>query len=218
MRIYCLYTPSHERMFKEFFRPSLVLMNYDVIVRKIPQISRTGEYRSPGFSETTKCKVEMWIEAIEKAQEDGEEYLVFSDVDIQFFGNFRPILEKAIQDCDIVAQSDAANKTYYCTGFFICRANDAILTAFRATLDRIDIKTDDQYAFNQHGQYAAPLRIKCLNQQQFWSPRVMWNPTMGLKFNPYKIIMHHANWTYGIWNKEIMLDRVRQIMKQARKK
>ena len=120
MKLYALYTPSHEALAKEWFLPSL-LDDYDLHVARQPQDGAGDDHRygTPAFNRTTLAKVELIIQAI---RDNWDDVFLFSDVDIQFFQSVRGALDKAILGRDVAFQQNQLNGEIN-SGFFVCRAN-----------------------------------------------------------------------------------------------
>jgi hypothetical protein len=120
MKLYALYTPSHEALAKEWFLPSLG-DHYDLRVARQAQNGASDDHRygTQAFNRTTLAKVELIIQAIDDNHDD---VFVFSDVDIQFFEPAREALEASIRGRDIAFQQNQLNGEIN-SGFFICRGN-----------------------------------------------------------------------------------------------
>lgn len=120
MKLYALYTPSHEALAKEWFLPSL-RDDYELHVARQPQTGASDDHRygTRAFNRATLAKVELIIQAIDDNRDD---VFVFSDVDIQFFRPARESLEASIRGRDIAFQQNQLNGEIN-SGFFICRGN-----------------------------------------------------------------------------------------------
>lgn len=121
MKLYALYTPSHEVLAKEWFLPSL-RDDYDLHVEPQAQCGAEAEHRygTAAFNRTTLAKVDLILQAIEDTWND---IFAFSDVDIQFFQPSRKALLASIRGRDIAFQQNQINGEIN-TGFFVCRGNE----------------------------------------------------------------------------------------------
>jgi len=214
MRLYTCFTESHRSLLYDYFLPSLIPNEYQLTVQQLAQHAETGDIREQkGFIATMRERGQLWVDAIVTAQNEGEEFFLFTDCDIQFFGPTKEILCKAMEGRDLVAQDTGRNhrrkkvRTSLCGGFFVCRANERMLRIFTRIRDQTTVKANDQVLLNRkRGQF------KCrVLDKRFWANRRPWVPGLPLKI-PHVILMHHANWTFGVQNKARMLSKVRDIV------
>jgi hypothetical protein len=204
MKLYTIYSPSHKRLYKDFFLKSLP-NEFEVISEEIKQECPTGEFYKEGWNLTCYRKIELFIKACE---ENLGNHFVFSDVDIQFFGNIKQTLLDEIGDFDIACQNDTAH--FYCSGFFICKANEKTLHMFKEM--QRNYVNEDQTSLNLNIHL---VKSKFLSKKFFTIAHLTGSPWNGEDFNlPYDILMHHANWTVGTQNKTNLLERVREKMMQ----
>ena len=131
-------------MYEGYFLPSLSESDgFEVVTVEIPQECATGKFYEEGWSQTCYRKVELFVEACRQNQGG---VFVYSDVDIQFFGPIRDVLIEELGDFDMAVQNDTAH--YYCSGFFICRANERTLAMFEAMAE--NYQSEDQTTLNRH--------------------------------------------------------------------
>jgi hypothetical protein len=147
MRLYALYTPSHEVLAEEWFLPSL-RDDYDLRVESQAQRGPKADHRygTAAFNRTTLAKVELILQAIEDNWNDP---FVFSDVDVQFFQPTREALDASIRGRDISFQQNQINGEIN-TGFFACRGNErtrSLWAGVKATM-RDHPEWNDQDALN----------------------------------------------------------------------
>ncbi len=228
-RLYTLATPSHQSLHDDWFRPSLQ-DDYILEVRSLEQIGANKDHvcGTQAFNQTMVAKVRLMLDAI---RENWGGVFVYSDVDIQFFGKTEPLIDDAIRDLDVVAQRDAHPKLsvaknphfsgHLCAGFLACRANERTLRLWEAIL------TYSLEHPNQHDQQALNFLLNGLTGKQmpnrygvrwgflpdrFFGPGPqltgVWQPGTPLSL-PHAIVMHHANWTFGVENKTLQLAAVR---------
>ena len=204
MKIYTIYTPSHSVLYNNYFLKTLP-NEFQIISKEIPQECETGEFYKEGWDKTCYRKVEFFIQACE---ENMGSHFIYSDVDIQFFGDIKDVLIGEIGDFDIACQNDTG--PYYCSGFFICNANNRTLNMFN--MMKKNYNKEDQTSLNEQIHL---VRSKFLSRRFFTiahSTNSVWN---GQDFYlPNDILMHHANWTAGIDNKIRLLDLVRKKMEK----
>jgi hypothetical protein len=233
--LYTFCTPSHSVLRDEWFLKS-VTDEYDVRGSEGEQQSKTGEYYSDNWISTMEGKTKVVCRGL------GECFggvFVFSDVDIQFFGPTRDYLLAALGDYDIAFQKNDPSGAI-CTGFFICRANDATRDFWNTVLEmlRTHAHGDDQdctelllqgvirrwpiirrFWNKKHGVYgtgSSAMRWRLLGKE-IYLPGKQWKPGDALSI-PKNILVHHANWTVGIENKIAQLRYVRGIVESRAKK
>src|SRR5882757_5392914 len=100
MKLYALYTPSHEILKDQFFLPS-IQDDFDIICEFCEQTCSTAQFMSEGWTQTTMRKVDLIIQAI---HENWEKIFIFSDVDIQFFGSIQDTIIMLMEGKDIIMQ------------------------------------------------------------------------------------------------------------------
>lgn len=202
MKLYTMFTNSHKEMYENYFLPSLP-DEFELVAIEMPQECSSGFFYSAGWSETCFRKIEIFIKACEENENDT---FVFSDVDIQFFGNIKDTLVSELGDFDIACQNDTGN--YYCSGFFICRSNDRTLNMFKSMRD--NYHKEDQTSLNENIHLC---KSKFLSRKFFTIAHITNAVWKGEDvYVPEFILMHHANWTEGIDNKKKLLDMVKNKM------
>jgi len=203
MKLYTYYTDSHSSMFNDYLKKYNTDLELIDIDRKYEQVCPTGEFRTNGWAKSMSTKLEVIIDAIKSNFND---IIVFSDVDVQFFGPIKEQLLIELGEYDIAFQNDYGS---LCAGFFICKCNEKTLnlfeTAYNQMLRRMFIC--DQPAIN------ANLRLVSYTvlSKRFWTfgeNKTVWE---GQEFEiPNDILVHHANYTIGIDNKLKLLNIVRE--------
>ena len=222
MKLYALYTPSHEVLKDQFFLPS-IQDDFDVICEFCDQTCPTAGFMSEGWTQTTMRKVDLIIRAI---HENWGKIFIFSDVDIQFFNSIHDTILMLMQDKDLVMQKNNPEGVL-CTGFFACRGNEKTLhlwTDVKKTMQKKQLQSD-QISFNQ----CIKRRSKKNPYNVVWSylpdtffgggtlTGYMWLPGQILPI-PHDIIIHHANWTKGVKNKIAQLTYVRNHVYNTKSK
>ena len=219
IKLYALYTPSHEILKNEFFLPSLQ-DDFEVIFEFCEQTCASTHFMDKGWTQTTMRKVDLIIRAIE---ENWGDIFIFSDVDIQFFAPIKNLILSLMKDNDIIMQRNNPAGVL-CTGFFVCRANEKTLTLWKDVKKRMQQKKlqSDQISFNQcikSKRSKNPYGIKWdyLPDIFFGGGTLtgrLWFPGQTLRI-PKGIVLHHANWTRGIKNKIAQLEYVKRCVYAA---
>jgi len=227
MKLYSLYTKTHEVLAKQWFMSSLN-DEFDLHMKMVSNV-RGGDYGTEAFGSAVLEKSNYIISAI---QENMGEVFIYSDVDIQFFKPVQSELIKAIEGYDIVCQKDGPrNKGELCTGFFVIKANQQTLRLWELVRECVQKEGRDQIAFNRIVR-----RLRYLPFRYLYScPRIkynylplyffgggaltgkQWFPGIELSI-PDNIVLHHANWTVGIKNKIAQLEYVRDVVMSRNEK
>lgn len=219
IRMYALYTPSHEVLKDKFFLPS-IKDDFEIVLEFCEQSCSSAKFMQEGWTDTTMRKVDLIIRAI---QENWGNVFIFSDVDIQFFEPMQDIILELIEGKDIVMQRNNPEGVL-CTGFFACRANEKTLRLWQDVKKTMQLSESysDQNSFN-----------KCIKKRSKKNPYdiawdylpetffgggtltaykgYLWKPGMDLPI-PDGIVMHHANWTNGVKHKIAQLKYVRKLV------
>jgi hypothetical protein len=213
MKIITFYSDSHLEIYNNYFLDSYnnYLSEHKLISKKIDQISPTGEYESLGFDHTMLEKIKLIIENIDLSEED---LLVYSDCDVQFFGN----LDFEIGENDILFQNDYFENNY-CAGFFVAKQNERVLDFFKEVQKRfigsMNGKIHDQTVIcSLFSEGYSKIKKEMLPFNKYWTSAFSTNgqPWEGQDLNvPEKIIAHHSNFTVGIKNKILLLEKVKKI-------
>lgn len=214
MKIYTFYTDTHKKILNEYFLSSFEKTNkdLDLIVRKFDQKCPTGKYMSDGWNKTMINKVDYILESIEETWGD---VFIHSDCDVQFFGSIKNDIIDQLSDADIAAQADSDH--HLCCGFFICRSNKKTKNLFENVRHQITETYNDQQAMNLlvHG-YAS---YSLLNEKYYsvWMSMGQnhWQSHMLIDKIPKNVLVHHANWTVGLENKMILMDRIKELVNRS---
>jgi hypothetical protein len=216
MKLYALYTPSHELLKNTFFLPS-IQDDFDIVLEFCDQTCSSAKFMGDGWTETTQRKVDLIIRAI---KENWGSIFIFSDVDIQFFAPIQNTILMYMHDKDMVMQKNTPSGVL-CTGFFSCRGNEKTLqlwTDVKKAMEE-DKSSSDQISLNRcikRNSKKNPYNLSWgyLPNSFFGGGTLTgceWNPGMLLPI-PDDIVMHHANWTKGIKNKVAQLEYVRNAV------
>jgi hypothetical protein len=222
IKLYALYTPSHEVLKDKFFLPSLQ-DDFEVIFEFCEQTCQSVKFMSEGWTDTTIRKVDLIIRAI---KENWGSIFIFSDVDIQFFRPIQEAILEHMQDKDMVIQRNTPSGVL-CSGFFACRGNEKTLRLWedvKKTMEQ-DNSSSDQISLNRcikRSKKKNPYSLSWdyLPDTFFGGGTLtgcLWNPGMVLPI-PHNIMIHHANWTRGIKNKIAQLVYVREEVLNRKKR
>ena len=199
MRLYTCYSPSHEKMYQDYFLPSLVDGEYDLVVKKLDQTCPTGEFETEGWNVCTRNKILLYKQAV---KENWGRSFVWADVDLQFFGPTKEILRQELGYYDLAAQSEYPHGKDFelCAGLFIAKGNAHTMKLFQTMLDCYEGERDDQSSMNRHRDI---VKWKLL-PDRFWCKNLSVTP-------PDNMLVHHANWIRGVQNK---LDALEDMKKR----
>lgn len=202
MNIYTIYSPSHRIFYDRYYTASLPNECVN-ISKQTEQICSTGTYKRPGWEEFCYSKVLLFQQA---NRENLGSYFIFSDVDIEYFGNIKEVLIKELEGSDIACQRDY---NQYCSGLFIVRASEKTQRMFN--LMRDNYEKEDQHTLNK---FIRLVKHKYLSKRFYnysQSKQCTENVWDKKPFEiPDDILAFHANWTVGINNKIEMLEFVRR--------
>lgn len=145
MKLYSLYT-NHHKVFKDnWFIPSLK-EEFDLNIREY-QIDNKGEIGNKAFKDAMLLKVSTIIEAI---QENNNEIIIYSDIDIQFFKKFKNYIKKEMLNYDMLIQRDSPFGVF-CAGFMVIKCNRSTLNLFKKIRETMLLRDthDDQQILNE---------------------------------------------------------------------
>src|SRR3989339_7040 len=225
IKLYSYCTPSHEGLKNNWFLPS-IKDNYELIIKDFSQNCPSARFLENGWEKIIDRKIDMLIGAI---KENWNDIFIFSDVDVQFFGETEKTLLEELGDRDILFQKNRSNPLEtesICTGFFILRANSRTLQLWeevRKIREQNPEFIGCQAALNYVIKNEKELQWGFLSEC-FWSPGVdygkknwLWEPGMNFEI-PKNILLHHANWTRGVENKIKQLEYVKNIKESQKPK
>jgi len=188
MKLFCCYTPAHQRLFEEFFKPSLD-PEFE-LHSTLLDIGGSGDFLSPEFIRCILKKIDLVLESL--AANEGE-IIVWSDIDILFLKPAVAELQKSINLSakDILFQREGPSASDINSGFFVCRAGRSVIDLFEKAREemRLHPGLNEQYAINR----ILP-GFKALNwgylPLAFYARTHGWPPGSD-------IILYHANFTPG---------------------
>lgn len=211
IKLYTFYTPSHKNLFERWFLPSINKNDFDLVVLEAEQ-KGNGVYKSNGWNESMMQKVDFVIKAIKENQ---DKVFIYSDCDVQFLNSPYQEVKSALSTKDIVFQQDEYFGKMACAGFFAAKGSQAILKLWQEVKNRLEknisnnFKADDQDKLNEIlKEKPTYLNWSFFSKTKFFCPRMVWNDGDNISV-PFDILIHHANWTNGLKNKELQLKYVR---------
>lgn len=192
MRLHCCYTPAHEVLYREIFLPTVP--SDMVLESTLIDEAGPGDFLSPEFLRCIRRKIGL-IKASLLAAEEGE-ILVWCDVDVRFVDLSGQELAAMLDSssADVMFQREASWLRDVNTGFFVCRANDAVRKFFGAVGNSLEQEANinEQMAVNQllsEGEGNSFLRWDYL-PRTFYARSHGWPP-------PRNLSIYHANYTKG---------------------
>lgn len=202
MRLYTTFTPSHRGLYEGYFLRTLPACFDPVVVEHDDQPCARASYSTTGWGATCMRKSDLFIRACE---ENMGGFFFYCDVDVQFFAEgLDDTLMEELMDYDIACQDDVGE---FNSGVFVCRCNDRTLGMFR--MARENYEENDQFSLNKHIHMC---RAKKMSRRFFTTGLVLKSLWKGqTEFGvPEDMVVHHANWTFGVPNKIRLLDMVRK--------
>jgi len=222
MKLITYYTDSHKRMLDEYFLPSLEKIKFnmeDLIMKNGNQYDSDGSYTHPKFNTITGDKLKFILNSL--LMHEDEEFICFSDIDIQFFKSFIDDFNENYElykQYDIIGQNDVPMRGQdgvFCTGFMYIKNTEQVHNFFRTLISNIQKFEHDQYCFNH---YKHEIKTYLLDSNKYFNIALLnncasWTPNQTNYKIPQDIIMHHANWTVGVENKLALLKFVKENVK-----
>jgi hypothetical protein len=184
MKIFCVVTPSHKILFERFFLPSLDTASFELHSSFLDQ-EGSGEFLADDFKNCIRFKLTKIIESI---QNSPGAIIVWSDVDLQFFGLTPKQVSSYFEpDFDFVAQRLNYRDAQVCGGFYAIRCSERTLRFFQS----VEEVTLNQTEGNE--QDAINLVLKAGSPEIGWRffGREFYARTHGIAI-PVNAVLHHA--------------------------
>ena len=224
LRVYTVYSDSHRTLFENYFLPSLKNTNLELVYEKSDR-KGSGFYMSKNYLEGILEKIDCIIQAI---KDNWGGVFLFSDVDIIFIKDVSIDLISRLKSKDILFQRELYAGGLVNTGFFVCRGNEGTLKLWQMCRDRVsrsvslgsDIQINstlgsDSNINNLLVEYPNLVRFDTLPLDKYYSPREHVD-LKKIPLIPKNIYIYHANFLLGVNNKEHLLSKVRQIIKDGK--
>lgn len=207
IRLFCFFSPSYRPLAERWLFPGAG--EFEVVEGIGHDAGHSISYTAKGWDVLMCEKVDFIIDAIVN---NFGAMIVFSDADVQFFGFSKKVVRELLVDNDILFQRDDPSGTA-CAGFFLCIASERTLEFWLLVRSLMSVYPDDQVNANavlQSGKVALrwdymPVEL-CIGGGTVSGVR--WEPGDPLHV-PAGLLVHHANWTVGMQNKEKQLAYVK---------
>ncbi|MCX5679584.1 MAG: putative nucleotide-diphospho-sugar transferase [Candidatus Omnitrophica bacterium] len=208
IKLYSIYT-DEESILKDVFLKT-IKDNWELNICHWGKLGRNnGDWGTPEFIALMRRRVEHLVGVIEKEQ---GETIIWSDIDIQFFGKCTDLIERALADKEIVFLSEHWPKKEVSAGFVAIRCNPKTLLFYKSVLktDFEKLSYHDQSAVNNIlTENAIGIKWDIL-PSQFWA-------MSHSEFPPLDIVLHHANVTFPCVKDGRTVGSVEQKIEQIKK-
>lgn len=205
VKIYCCHTPAHKILFENIFKPSLPA-GFQLVTHEV-RLSGAGDFLSPEFLACIRRKVDLILESLEKNR---GELLVWSDVDIEFYGDCVSDLAGLIGSSGhaILFQRETRDLPDINCGFFVCRAGTEVEDFFRAVVSGLEDAPD----LNEQAVINRLLAAGHLKGRWGYLPFRYYARTAG--WPPGRdLLLYHANETGGKDALKRKMDQFRRYQK-----
>jgi len=228
MKLITYYTDSHKKMLDEYFLPSLEKINFnmdDLYIKCGNQYDSDGSFTHPEFHTIMTDKLKFIFDSLLMFEK--EEFICYSDVDIQFFRNFVDDFNENYElynKYDIIGQNDYPidnKKNIICAGFMYIKNTEKNHKFFKKLIKNINKKKflSNKLKFTGHDQhclnyYKNDVKTHLLDINKYFNIASVtnckkWESNQTNFDIPKNIIMHHANWTIGVENKLSLLELIK---------
>lgn len=192
INLFTFYSPDYVSLKRRFERS----LKDSYIVHFIPFENDGKRTGTGGGIQTWIFKTEKIIEAIKKHR---GEIVIFSDIDVQFFGKTETFVKQVMKDFDIVFQGEH-KFTKVNIGFIVFNSNERVLNLWYQVLKKVkDENLWDQDAVNS-------LLVDSRDLKWGFLPSSFWNWYMSPCWRD--IVLHHA---IGTGNMKIKLLQMRIV-------
>ena len=212
MKIYTMSTNSHDFLYKEIFRKSVLKYEKDAQIKlyHYDQLCPSGIYYKQGWKDMMEKKIDIY----NKAVNSNDDFFIWSDVDIEFYKPFIDQCLEELSDNDIAFEKglDENLKNEYCPGFFISRINQKTKKFFQKLKETYGSYPCDKESINQNLK-TQDIAITYLSDKFLNASHELdkWNSKQEINI-PNITIMFHASYVIGIENKIAILDKARETM------
>jgi len=188
MKIFCCYTPAHEVLLEDYFKPSLPA-DFELIAHPI-QAAGPGDFLSPEFLECIRKKIDLVIRSLE---ENPGEIILWSDIDILFLRTSATALRTEFEESGkkILFQRESPSSREVNTGFILCRASEETLRFFETIRSRLlaSPERNEQGIANDLLSEGYPILWGHL-PNDYYARTHGWPPAPSIR-------IYHANYTLG---------------------
>ena len=191
MKLYAVYTDGAAVLKDEWFLKSLQ-DNWELHVLRVEIIGeKYGDFATPGFKETVQRKAELILDSI---KDNFGDVIIWSDLDIQFFGKCSDIVNDSIKENDVVFQSELGDAKEVNVGFMAIRCNQKTFEFWQSVLKKINSAEWNQPTVNDQSIINDLLRKESVDIKYGVFPNRFWAKSHPGK-PPRNIVLHHANCT-----------------------
>lgn len=185
IKLYSIYTDEAAAL-KEIFLETLQ-DDWELHISHWGKAGQDGDWGTPSFAKLVKRKIAYIIETI---KENTGDIIIWSDIDIQFFGKCTDTILNSMSGNDIVFQAERWPAKEINAGFMAIRCNEKTLLFFETVLNfEIEkLKFFEQSAIN------SILKEQTVDLNWDVFPKEIWAPSHG-GLPPAGILLHHANCT-----------------------
>jgi hypothetical protein len=239
MRFCVSYSHSHKGFLEDFFLKSFPFeRGVSLLIEQVPQKCASGSLFAEGWRDQMIEK-QIFINKCLDTFEKGE-VVVFSDVDIRFYGKVKSDIESFLLTKDICFMKDHNTDEHgRCGGFFAVKVSEKIRSFFKDVMSKlsshvdssVSFETSEQSTINRllnerseiswsylppryytHGLYVEGIENFSMEDQSgLWWENKSWEEKSRI-YVPDDILVHHANWCHGIDNKTHLLGWVKEIV------
>ena len=207
INLYYFWNDFHKVFLDEYFLPSFnEHHNGDInlIGKKFEQSNVHCLFGTPEYKKLLTERAHYLIELTKTTEKDN--FFIFSDIDVQFFGNIKKIIDKMIDlDHDMVFQKEDIDGRFVNFGLMLIKSNEATLKFWEEILIRLE---SNNYSHTINDQNIGNTLLDLINYSTFDS--TIWNWSQGnLDKN---IILHHANCVTDIKAKIDQLNNVKNYI------
>lgn len=164
------------------------------------------------FNVTSLKKLEYLIQII---KDNWNNIIIWSDVDIQFFGKCEDIVLKSLDGKDITFQAEWVGKDAVNVGFFAMRCNEKTLSLWdyvlRCSKNNIQDLGNKKFPFGDQTVMNMALRENTINVKWCLLPESIWARSNGWE-PPIDIVLHHANCAGTVESKLEQMEHIRKFV------
>jgi len=204
MKLYSIYTDETKILKDEWFLKT-IQDDWELNIVYWGKIGEgDGKWNSPGFKYLIRKRIEYLVNVI---KDNWGDVIIWSDIDIQFFGRCTNIINKSMQNKDIVFLSDYRPTKKVNGGFIAIRCNAKTLLLFESVLktNLEELPYHDQSAINNI------LRENLIDIKWGLFPRQIWALSNPGEL-PVDIVLHHAICAPTVESKIKQLEEIRKLV------
>lgn len=189
MKIYCVFTPAHEILLRDWFLPSLPI-DFEAVSLPL-EIKGAGDFLSEEFLRCIREKIALIVTSI---RDNLGEWIIWSDIDILFFGDAFPAIRSEILnagDTLLFFQRETKWQGEVNTGFIMIHCGEQAACFFSEVGERLsrNMGKNEQAVINGMLSEGADISWGYL-PVNFVARTHGWPP-------PAKMTIYHANYTVG---------------------